>query len=123
MTSFVPGVLASTNDARSGDPALKNGPSVSCGVNDADVLPLLHACASEPAGAATAADVVAPAAACVLPVTGMGWLDVAIGATAAGVPAAQPASATAQSITAILRIILFITHSIARDGSESIVRT
>ena len=43
MTSFVPTVPSSSRDARSGEFAVKYGPSVNSGVTVADRLPLPHA--------------------------------------------------------------------------------
>src|SRR5512143_1607356 len=103
MTSFVPAVLLSNREVRSGELALKNGPSVSSGVKLADLLPAAHARADEFAAAG-----IVPVL--VLPVRGTGWSVVLLaGGIAAGVPAAQPASAIEHSTTATLTIIrLFI---------------
>src|SRR5512142_908136 len=95
MTSLVPGVLLSSREDRSGELALKKGPSVSSGVRLADLAPPAQASADEPAGAAP-----------VLPVAGMAALVVPpAGAGAAGVPAAQPASAIEHSSAATPKII------------------
>src|SRR5512146_2403456 len=104
MTSVVPAVLLSNKEARSGELALKNGPSVSSGVRLADLLPAAHARAD----AFAAAGVVA---ALVLPVAGIGGSVMLLsGAGAAGVPAAQPASAIAHSTPATPTIMRLFIH-------------